>query len=92
MKRKFDKEFKSEAVKLTDSMPSAQVARDLGLNPNLLSRWKKQLKTNPKNAFTGKGTPEQEEIKRLKKDLSQVTQQRDILKKAIAIFSEEPQR
>jgi hypothetical protein len=41
------------------------VARDLGVNLTVLSNWKKQLKGNPFNAFTGKGTPEYEEIKRL---------------------------
>jgi transposase len=92
MRRKFDKEFKLEAVKLTEERPLTHVARDLGVAVNVLGKWKKQLKTNPVNAFTGKGTPEEEEIKRLKKELSQVTQQRDILKKAIAIFSEHPQR
>jgi transposase len=92
MRRKFDKEFKSEAVKLTEDRPLTHVAKDLGLQPNVLSKWKQQLKKNPLNAFTGKGTPEEEEIKKLKKELAQVTQQRDILKKAIAIFSEQPQR
>ena len=87
MKRKFTKEFKEEAVKLTESRPILHVARDLGINHSLLGKWKSHQKVNQLNAFTGKGTPEQEEIKQLKKQLSEVTQQRDILKKAVAIFS-----
>lgn len=86
-KRIHSKEFKEETVKLTETMPLTQVARDLGINASLLAKWKIQHKTNPVNAFTGKGTPEQEEIKRLKKELYEVTMQRDILKKAVAIFS-----
>ncbi len=86
-KRSHSKEFKEESVKLTETMPLTHVARDLGINASLLTKWKSQLQTNPDNAFTGKGTPEQEEIKRLKKELYEVTMQREILKKAVAIFS-----
>jgi len=86
-KRVHSKEFKEESVKLTETMPLAHVARDLGINASLLTKWKTQLQTSPDNAFTGKGTPEQEEIKRLKKELHEVTMQREILKKAVAIFS-----
>lgn len=86
-KRIHTKEFKEEAVKLTETMPLSQVARDLDIHISLLNKWKNQLTTNPTNAFTGKGTPEQEEIKKLKKELYEVTMQRDILKKAVAIFS-----
>jgi len=86
-KRKYTKEFKSEAVNLIDTKPMSDVARELGINYILLGKWKSQLKENPVNAFTGKGTAEQEEIKRLRKELADVTQQRDILKKAVAIFS-----
>jgi len=88
MKKRFHtKEFKEEAVKLTETMPLTHVARDLDINASMLTKWKSQLKINPVNAFTGKGTPEEVEIKRLKKELYEVTMQRDILKKAVAIFS-----
>lgn len=87
MRRNHSKEFKEEAVKLTDTRPVSHVARDLGINHTLLGKWKNQQEVNPINAFTGKGTPEQEEIRNLKKQLLEVTQQRDILKKAVAIFS-----
>ena len=88
MKRRFhSKEFKEEAVKLTDTMALTHVARDLGINASLLTKWKEQIKTNPLNAFTGKGTSEEEEIKSLKRELYEVTMEREILKKALAIFS-----
>jgi transposase len=86
-RRSHSKEFKEEAVKLTENMPLMHVARDLGINHSLLGKWKSQLEVSPVNAFTGKSTPEQEEIKRLKKELYEMTIQRDILKKAVAIFS-----
>ena len=86
-RRSHSKEFKEEAVKLTESMPLTHVAMDLGINSSLLGKWKTEQQVNPVNAFTGKSTPEHEEIKRLKKELYEVTQQRDILKKAVAIFS-----
>lgn len=87
MKRKHSKEFKEEAIKLCDTKTQAEVAKDLGIHANMLSKWKTQREKNPINAFTGKGTPEQEEIKQLKKQLSDAIQERDILKKAISIFS-----
>lgn len=88
MKRRIHtKEFKEEAVKLTNTRPISHVARDLGINHTLLGKWKNHQEVNPVNAFTGKVTPEQEEIRYLKKQLADVTQQRDILKKAVAIFS-----
>jgi hypothetical protein len=57
-------------------MPLTHVVRNLGLNANVLTRWTKRLKTNPVNAFTGKGAAEQEEIIRFKKKLADVSQQR----------------
>ena len=86
-RRKFTKEFKEQAVNLSESNSIAQVARDLGINQNQLGKWKREQKVNPINAFTGKGTPEQEKIKELEKQLYEMTMQRDILKKAVAIFS-----
>ena len=84
---KYTKEFKAEAVGLTESSSIAKVARDLGIHENQLGKWKRELRVNPVNAFTGKGTPEQERIKELEKELHEVTMQREILKKALAIFS-----
>jgi transposase len=57
VRRSFTREFKVEAVKLvTESRnPVAQVARELGLRPNLLRRWKQALASNPADSFPGKG-------------------------------------
>lgn len=93
-KRKtYDKEFKISAVKmiLEGGMSTARVSRDLGVNENSLHNWKKKYMEDRQNAFPGKGRmkPEDEEIRMLKKELSRVTMERDILKKAIAFFAKE---
>ena len=94
IRRKFDQEFKMEAVRLVTEGGETvvSVARDLGIHENLLRRWKNQYLEEGEQAFPGKGRlkPRDEEIRRLKRELSSVKQQRDILKKALAIFSKEP--
>jgi transposase len=93
-RRRFDAEFKGEAVRLIRSggRKASEVARNLGISPQLLHRWKSQLLDDPQNAFPGKGhlKPEDEELRGLKKQLADVTEERDILKKALAIFSKKP--
>lgn len=92
--RGFDAEFKREAVRLATAGDRriSQVARDLGIREKLLYRWVKQYREDPQNAFPGKGhlKPEDEELRRLKRQLADVTEERDILKKALAIFSRKP--
>jgi transposase len=93
-RRKFDAEFKREAVRLITSggRKAFEVARDLGISDNLLHRWKQQYLEDPAQAFPGKGRlkPDEEELRRLKRQLADVTEERDILKKAVAIFSKKP--
>ena len=93
--RKYDKEFVTEAVKLVvdEGRKAAEVARSLGIHENLLHKWKKQYMQDPLHAFPGKGhlTARDEEIRRLRKDLERTTRERDILKKAVGIFSKMPQ-
>ena len=91
-KRKtYDKEFKLSAVKMIveGGMSLSEVSRDLGINENSLHKWKKDYLSDQQNAFPGKGRfkPEEEELRKLKKQLSRVTMERDILKKAIGYFS-----
>ena len=93
-RRKYDREFKVEAVKLVvdGGRSVAEAARPLGIHENLLHKWKNKYEQDRAYAFPGKGhlKPEQEELRRLKRDLADVTQERDILKKALAIFSKGP--
>lgn len=90
-RRRYDVAFKVEAVRLvTDERRKVtEVARELGINPNQLHRWKRKLVEEGELAFPGKGRlmPEQEELRRLRRELADVTEERDILKKAMAIFS-----
>jgi transposase len=93
-RRKYDREFKIEAVRLVTrgDKTQTQVARDLGVSANQLAHWKQHFTTDPKDAFPGKGhlKPADEELRQLKKQLRDVTEERDILKKALAIFSRTP--
>ena len=90
-RRTFDREFKIEAVRLvTEKGRSvAEVARNLGIHPNSLSNWKRDFLADKENSFPGKGNlkPEDEEIRRLKRELADVKEERDILKKATAFFA-----
>jgi transposase len=93
-KRKtYDKEFKLSAVKmiLEGGMNISRVSRDLGINENSLYNWKRAYLEDQQNSFPGKGRMklEEEELRRLKKELSIVKMERDILKKAIAFFAKE---
>jgi transposase len=59
----------------------AQVARDLGLNDNMLSRWKKEFEAQGAKAFPGQGHPQDEELARLRRENEVLRRERDILKK-----------
>ena len=93
-RRRFSREFKLEAVRLvtTEGHNASQVARDLGIRPEMLRRWRKQIQEDAAGAFPGIGRlgPQEEEVRGLRRDLKRVRQERDILKKALAIFSERP--
>ena len=90
-RRVFTREFKPEAVTLVTGggHPTAQVARDLGITPNLLRRWKQDVAGDPVAAFPGKGrrNPHEEELVQLKRALARVTQERDFLKSVAAYFA-----
>ncbi len=86
--RTYTKEFKVEAVKLAQTSKKAktQIAQELGISDSGLTRW---CQEHGEHAFPGSGhqLPEQEELRRLKHELEVVRMERDILKKALAIFS-----
>jgi len=93
-RRKYDREFKLEAVRLiTDGGRAvAEVAQDLGIHENLLYNWRRKYLDDTVHVFPGKGhlKPADEELRQLKKELTDVKEERDILKKALAIFSKHP--
>jgi transposase len=89
--RTFTKEFKLEVVQLVQKSgkPQAQVARDLGIADSTLHHWCKEFAEAGAQAFPGSGhqMAAEEELRRLKRELEVTRQERDILKKALAIFS-----
>jgi transposase len=98
-RRAFTDEFKREAVSLLASSgrPLTQVASELGVQPSLLRSWRGALSGAVKtpagpgaSAATAAPSPEQTEIRRLRKELERAQMERDILKKTISIFSGPP--
>ncbi len=89
--RTFTKEFKLEAVHLVQrsGKSQTQVARDLGIADSTLHHWCNEFAEAGAQAFPGSGhqTAQEEELRRLKRELEVTRQERDILKKALAIFS-----
>jgi len=92
-RRSYSQEFKLEAVKmvLEGSVSIAQIARDLGINESLLHSWKRKFKKEGQLRDSSKLTPDQKEIRRLRRELERVRQEREILKKATAYFAKESQ-
>jgi len=91
--RYFSREFKRDAVQLVTEkgMAVGKVARELDIHPNLLHGWRRRYLAQGDRAFSGKGRvkPEDAEIRRLRKQLEKVKEERDILKKALAVFSKQ---
>lgn len=94
-RRQFTREFKLEAVRLAAAGDRSlnQVARDLGVRPDMLRQWRRQAEgvaDAPRGAGApgrGRLTSQDEEIRRLRRELAQVREERDILGKATAFFA-----
>jgi transposase len=86
-KKRFDRDFKMSAVKMVTEggHKAAEVARSLGIHPNQIYNWKRKYSDNGDKAFPGKGNLT--EISALRRKLKEVEMERDILKKAVGIFS-----
>ena len=92
-RRSYSAEFKREAVRmvLEQGRTVVEVADSLGIDRSLLQRWKSQMKADGPEAFPGNGRPKpsDEEFQKLRRELAQTRQERDILKKALAYFAKE---
>jgi transposase len=92
-RRKFTREFKLEAVKLVRDrgVATAQAARDLDLNVNVLRSWVRAFREDPAQAFPGEGQqkPDDIEVTQLRREVVRLRMERDILKKAVAFFAKE---
>ncbi len=93
MRKKYSKQFKIDAVNLVlkQGFNIAEAARNLDINQGLLGKWKKEFEENQQEPFQkgGINTPEQEELKRLRKEITQLKMEKEILKKAAAFFAKE---
>ncbi len=92
-RQKFTREYKLEAVRLSlqGTKSVAAVAADLGIDTHQLYRWRRALAEDGGGAFPGNGkmTSQDEELHQLRRQLKQVTEERDFLKKATAFFAKE---
>lgn len=86
-RKQFDRDFKMSAVKMVTEggHKASEVARGLGIHPNQLYSWKRKYGDSGDKAFPGKG--HLTELAALRKQLREVEMERDILKKAVGIFS-----
>jgi len=93
-KQHHSREYKLDVLELlkTSGKSKAQLERDLGLYPGQLKTWQKALAADGEQAFPGTGhqTETDAEVRRLRRELEITRQERDILKKAVAIFSHLP--
>lgn len=95
-RRNYSKEYKQEAVRRSQGagVKISQVARELGIRPELLYRWRSDVQTYGEGqAFPGHGNPQASEVeaenRQLKRELARLQQEHEILKKAVSIFSRE---
>ena len=91
-RKNYSKEFKQKAVELSNVRGNArEIAHELGIRAELLYRWRSEFNEDPSIAFSGNGnkqlTADQKELADLRKELAYVKMERDILKKAVSIFS-----
>lgn len=90
-RRVFDKEFKINTVRLilNKTKKISELSRELGINAATLHLWKNQYLNDSETSFPGKGhqTPEEEELRKLRQENRILQEERDILKKALGIFS-----
>ena len=93
-RNQYTKEYKVEAVRLIveEGRSISEVAREPGIAQSLLHRWKKKYEEGKIEPFPGKGrlSPEDDELRQLRRENKRLRMEHEILKKAVAIFSEEP--
>ena len=91
-RKKYERDFKEKAVQLSMVRGDIQgVASELDIRPELLRRWRREFMQYSANSFPGHGkakmTDEEREVSQLRRELRDMRMERDILKKAISIFS-----
>ena len=88
-RRKYSAEFKREAVVLASQpgVTKAQIGHELGINPNMITRWQRELSTNGSKAFLGQGVARDEEMAALKRENIRLKKERDFLREAATFFA-----
>ena len=95
-RRKYDSDFKRNAVLLSEEPGRAvsEIADNLGISKDLLYRWRREYRARAGYSFPGNGredlAPQEQKIRDLERRLRDAEMERDILKKAMAIFSRTP--
>ena len=91
-RKKYSKEFKLEAVRMLEAgdRSGKQIEKDLGIGSGQVYKWRKELGASGERAFPGNGTPRDEELVRLRKELASLREDREILRKVVAMFSRPP--
>lgn len=95
-RRRFDQQFKVDAVRMSEEggKKVAEVARNLGVTRSQLDRWRRELRatSSVQAAFPGNGnlSADKKELEEMRRELARVKEEREILKKAMAVFSRRP--
>ena len=93
-RQNYSKEFKIETLELTKTSGKSdtQLERELGLSRGSIYNWRKQLEQHQEQAFPGKGylKKDDEYVRQIERELAITRQERDILKKVLAIFAPNP--
>ena len=91
-RRKYSAEFKREAVALANQpgVTKSQIGRELGVNPNMITRWQRELSANGSKAFLGQGVARDEEMASLKRKVNRLRKERDFLREAATFFAKSP--
>jgi len=92
-RRQFSRDYKIETVRLSNQRENIRdLAVELGIRREQIYRWRREFEATAENSFPGHGNQRngEDEITRLKRELSDVKMERDILKKTVAIFSKHP--
>jgi len=93
-RRKYSAELKREAVALENQpgMTKAKIGRELDINPNMITRWQREMTANGSKAFLGQGVVRDEEMVTLKRENNRLRKERDFLREAATFFASDQRR
>jgi transposase len=93
-RKTYTREFKLETLRLveTSGKRPREIERELGLSPGLIHKWRREFANKEQEAFPGKGrlSETDERLRQLERENAILREERDILKKAITVFSQKP--